>query len=103
MTYETFIEEQEEGEVRLRFCQAPGAAWDNATLLALVEATLRAAAGDLALSHLNVTVLKPPQDADVLGLGRVIKRLGDSAHAEVWLFSHAVIEPMLHATATLTR
>jgi hypothetical protein len=22
-------------------------------------------------------------------------------HAEAWLFSHAVVEPMLHATATL--
>jgi hypothetical protein len=103
VSYETFVEEQEEGEARLRFSQAPGAPWSNATLLALVDATLRAVAGDLALSHLSVTALKVPQDADVVGLGRVINRDGAAVHVEVWLFSHAVIEPMLHATATFRR
>ena len=101
MSYETWVEEQEEGEARLRFVRPAGERWESATLLALVDAVLRAAAGDGALSHLNVTVLKPAQDADVVGLARVIKRDGASLHAEAWLFSHAVVDPILHATATL--
>ncbi len=55
------------------------------------------------VSHLNVTVLRTAQLADVIALSRVIRRDGDSVHAETWLFSHAVVEPMLHATATLLR
>jgi acyl-coenzyme A thioesterase PaaI-like protein len=101
VSYETFVEEQEEGEARLRFVRPAGEAWDSATLLALVDAVLRAAAGQGALTHLNVTVLKPAQDADVVGLARVIKRDGGTVHAEAWLFSHAVVDLFLHATATL--
>ena len=54
-----------------------------------------------SLSHLNVTVLRAPHDADVIALSRVIRRDGPVAHAEAWLFSHAVVEPMLHATAVV--
>ena len=54
-----------------------------------------------SLTHLSVTVLRAPQDADVIALSRVIRRDGGTVHAEAWLFSHAVVEPMLHATATL--
>jgi hypothetical protein len=103
VSYETFVEEQEDGEARLRFSRPAGEVWNTATVLALVDAVLRAAAGDAVLSHLNVTVLKPALDADVVGLGRVIKRNGGTVHAEAWLFSHAVIDPILHATATLRR
>jgi hypothetical protein len=105
VSYETLVEEQEVGEARLRFVRtgdkAAGEPWDSAALLALVDAVLRAAAGHATLSHLNVTVLKGAQDADVVGLARVIKRDGSHVHAEAWLFSHAVVEPILHATATL--
>ena len=101
MSYETLVEEQEKGEARLRFVRPAGEAWDSASLLALVDTVFRAAAGGGTLSHLNVTVLKAAQDADIVGLARVIKRDGSNVHAEAWLFSHAVVEPMLHATATL--
>ena len=77
--------------------------WSTPALLSLVDTALRAAAGVTArLSHLNVTVLRPAQEADVIALARVIRRDGEVVHAEAWLFSHAVIEPMLHATASLS-
>ena len=98
------VEECEDQDVRLRFSLANGEAWSTPALLSLVDIALRAAAGlEARLTHLNVTVLKPAQAADVLALSRVIRRDGDSIHAEVWLFSHAVIDPMLHATASLRR
>ena len=72
-------------------------------LLALAEASLRAAAGVAATTtHLNVTVIRPALAADVLALARVIRRDRGLIHAEAWLFSHAVVEPMLHATASLS-
>ena len=88
--------------MRLRFSPAPGIEWTTAALLSLVDTSLRAAAGlEARVSHLSVTVLRPAQAADVVALSRVIRRDGDACHAESWLFSHAVVEPMLHATATL--
>lgn len=97
-----FVEESQDQDIRLRFSLAAGEAWSMPALLSLVDTALRAAAGlEAQITHLNVTVLKPAQEADVLALSRVIRRDGGSAHAEVWLFSHAVIDPMLHATATL--
>ena len=100
--HDIFVEECQDQDVRLRFSVKPGERWSNAALLSLVDTSLRAAAGLAAtLSHLNVTVLRPAQDADVIALSRVIRRDGRMVHAEAWLFSHAVVEPMLHATATL--
>jgi hypothetical protein len=101
--WETWIEEQEEGEARLRFVRPAGEPWDDGDLLALVEATLKKALGEATLTHLGLTVLRPVQDADVVGLARLIKREGATLHAEAWLFSHAVVEPILHATASLVR
>jgi hypothetical protein len=90
-----FVEECRD-DVRLRFSPGPDGQWSSAAL--------RAASGlEAALTHLNVTVLKPAQAADVIALARVIRRDGPSLHAEAWLFSHAVVDPMLHATATLKR
>jgi hypothetical protein len=100
--HEVFVEECQDQDVRLRFSPAAGAGWTMAALLSLVDTSLRAASGlESHVSHLNVTVLRPAQAADVISLSRVIRRDGDRIHAETWLFSHAVIEPMLHATATL--
>lgn len=100
--HDVFVEECQDQDVRLRFSPAAGSEWTTAALLSLVDTSLRAAAGlEACVSHLNVTVLRPAQVADVLALSRVIRRDGGSVHAETWLFSHAVIEPMLHATATL--
>jgi hypothetical protein len=97
-----FVEECQDQDVRLRFSLAAGEAWSTPVLLSLVDTALRAAAGlEARLTHLNVTALKPAQEADVLALSRVIRRDDGSIHAEAWLFSHAVIDPMLHATATL--
>jgi hypothetical protein len=102
--HEVFVEECQDQDVRLRFSLAAGSEWTTAALLSLVDTSLRAAAGlEAGVSHLNVTVLRPAQAVDVLALSRVIRRDGDSVHAETWLFSHAVVEPMLHATATLRR
>jgi hypothetical protein len=97
-----FVEECQDQDIRLRFSLAAGETWSMPALLSLVDTALRAAAGlETQLTHLNVTVLKTAQDADVLALSRVIRRDGGSIHSEAWLFSHAVIDPMLHATATL--
>ncbi len=102
--YDVFVEECQDQDVRLRFSPPAGGNWSTAALLSLVDTSLRAAAGlQSRMSHLNLTVLRPAQVADVISLSRVIRRDGDSIHAETWLFSHAVVEPMLHATATLRR
>jgi hypothetical protein len=100
--HDVYVEECQDQDVRLRFSPAAGAEWTTAALLSLVDTSLRAASGlEARVSHLNVTVLRPAQAADVIALSRVIRRDGDRVHAETWLFSHAVIEPILHATATL--
>ena len=100
--HDVFVEECDGQDVRLRFSLAPGERWTNGILLSLVDTSLRAAAGlELDLSHLAVTVLRLAQDADVISLSRVIRRDGAVAHAETWLFSHAVVEPVMHATASL--
>jgi hypothetical protein len=100
--YELFVEECQDQDVRVRFSPAKGEVWSTAALLMVAETSLRAAAGPQArLSHLNITVLRPAQQADVLALSRVLRRNRGIVHAEAWLFSHAVVEPMLHVTATL--
>ncbi len=100
--HEVFVEECQDQDVRLRFSLKPGEKWSDAALLSLVDTSLRAAAGvSLSLTHLNVTVLKAALDADVIALSRVLRRDGAVIHAEAWLFSHAVVDPMLHATASL--
>lgn len=102
--HDVFVEECQDQDIRLRFSLRPGGTWSSAALLSLVDTSLRAAAGVASsLSHLSVTVLKPPLEADVIALSRVIRRDGQTAHAEAWLFSHAVVDPMLHATASLRR
>lgn len=99
--HDVFVEECGDQDVRLRFSLASGERWTSAALLALVDTSLRAAAGvGLTLSHLSVTVLRPARDLDVIALSRVIRRDGAVSHAEAWLFSHAVVEPMVHATAS---
>lgn len=98
-----FVEECQDQDVRLRFSPAAGESWSTPALLSLVDTALRAASGVTAeLSHLNVTILRPAQAADVISLSRVIRRDGDQVHAEAWLFSHAAVDPMLHATASLS-
>jgi len=94
-----FVEESGDQDVRLRFSPA---ICSTAAMLALTEIALRAAAGvEASVVTLNVTMLRPAQQADVISLSRVLRRERDTVHAEAWLFSHAVIEPVLHATATL--
>ena len=102
--HDVFVEECQDQDVRLRFSLKPGETWSSAALLSLVDTSLRAAT-DLAssLANLNVTVLRAAHDADVIALSRIIRRDGDVVHAEAWLFSHAVVEPMLHATASLRK
>jgi hypothetical protein len=100
--YELFVEEAQDQDVRVRFSPPAGEGWSTAALLTVVETSLRAAAGvDASITHLSVTRIREAQPADIIALSRVIRRDGDVAHAETWLFSHAVIEPMLHATASL--
>ena len=97
-----FVEECQDQDIRLRFSLASGEAWSMPALLSLAHTALRAATGlETVLTHLNVTVLRPAQAADVVALSRVIRRDGGTVHAEAWLFSHTVIDPMLHATASL--
>jgi len=102
--HDVFVEECQDQDIRLRFSLKPGETWSSAALLSLADTSLRAAAGmDSSLSHLNVTVLRPTNEADVIALSRVIRRIGETIHAETWLFSYAVVEPMLHATGSLLR
>ena len=102
--FDVFVEEFDGQDLRLRFSPAAGEGWTSAALLSVADTALCAAAGvDHMLSHLNVTVMREAQAADVISLSRVIRRDGDVVHAEAWLFSHAPIEPMLHATATLKK
>ena len=99
--YELFVEEAQDQDVRIRFLP-PAEGWSTAALLAVVDTALRAAAGvEATVTHLAATRLREPQAADVIALSRVIRRDRGTVHAEAWLFSHAVIEAMLHATATL--
>ena len=99
--YGLFVEEAQDQDVRVRF-SPPAEGWSTAALLAIVETSLRAVAGvDAAITHLMLTRLRDAQPADVIALSRIIRREGDIIHAETWLFSHAVVEAMLHATATL--
>ena len=101
--YELFVEQCQDQDVRVRFSPAKGEGWSTAALLAIAETSLRAAAGVAStLVHLNVTVLKTAHDADVIALSRVLGRDGGTIHVEAWLFSHAVVDPMLHATASLS-
>jgi hypothetical protein len=102
--YDLFVEECQDQDVRLRFSPTNGKGWSMPALLALVDTALRAAAGvDASVVNLSLTVLRGAQQADVIALSRVIRDTNDATHAEAWLFSHAVVEPMLHATATLMR
>jgi len=97
-----FVEECQDQDIRLRFSPPTDGRWSMPSLLALVDIALRAASGVTAeISHLNVTVLKPAQAAEIVSLSRVIRRDGDRLHAEAWLFSHAAVDPVLHATASL--
>lgn len=99
--YDLFVEEAQDQDVRIRF-SPPAEGWSTAALLTIVETSLRAvAAVEAAVTHLTVTRLREPQAADIIALSRVIRRERDTVHAECWLFSHAVVEAMLHATATL--
>ncbi|WP_139374127.1 hypothetical protein [Enhydrobacter aerosaccus] len=100
--YGLVVEECGDQEVRLRFPERPRA-WTMPALLAALDASLRAAAGaDAEVTHLALTVLRPVQQADIVTLSRVLRRDRDTIHAETWLFSHAPIQPILHATATLS-
>ena len=100
--YELFVEEAQDQDVRVRFSPPKGEGWSMAALLAVTEVSLRAAAGPhTRVSHLNVTRIRDAQAGDVIALSRVIRRDRDVVHAEAWLFSHAVVEAMVHATATL--
>lgn len=101
--YDVFVEEAQDQDIRLRFSLASGESWTTPALLTLVDTALRAATDiEATISHLNVTAIRPAEAADVIALSRVIRRNGDTAYAEVWLFSHTVVEAMLHAAATLT-
>jgi hypothetical protein len=102
--YDVFVEECQDQDVRLRFSPRKDEAWSMPALLALVDTSLRAAAGvDASIRNLSLTVLREAQQADVIALSRAIRCTSDATHAEAWLFSHAVVEPLLHATATLSR
>ena len=101
--HDVFVEECQDQDVRLRFSTAGDERWSMPALLALVDASLRAVVAiDATVINLNVTVLRRALEADVLALSRVIRRDRGMVHAEAWLFSHAVVEPMLHATASLS-
>jgi hypothetical protein len=98
------VEEIEDQDVRLRFPGGAGGG-SQARLLAFVDSALRAVAlpAEIVLSNLNVTFLKAAGEGDTIALTRVIRKDRYTIHAEVWLFSHAAIDAVVHATATLGR
>src|ERR1700749_2113870 len=80
--HDVFVEECQDQDIRLRFSLKPGETWTSAAILSLVDTSLRAAAGlDAQLSHLNVTLLRPAHDADVIALSRVLRQAGETVHA----------------------
>ena len=98
-----FVEEAQDQDVRVRF-SPPAEGWSMAALLTVAETSLRAAAGVEALiANLSVTRLRDAQRADIIALSRILRRDGGVIHAEAWLFSHAVVEATVHATATLRK
>lgn len=108
-----YVEECQDQDVRLRFPFAahfigPGDIFSGPALLSFTDtalfAAVQAAVGPAQLgltSNLSVTFLRPAQAADVIAVSRVIRKGRSIAHAEAWLFSHAVVDAVLHATATL--
>jgi len=102
----------EEGEIRLRFPFAaenvgPGGIFSGPLLLSFCDTAIFAAAqldlpaNEIALtSTLNVAFLRPAKATDMVALSRVLRRGRRLVHAEAWLFSHAAVEPVAHATAT---
>jgi hypothetical protein len=99
-----FVEDCRDQDIRVRF-SLPAQGWSTAALLAVTDASLRAAVagGRATLTHLSVTMIRPAQHADIFALSRVIRRDRETLHVETWLFCHAVVEPMLHATASLRK
>jgi uncharacterized protein (TIGR00369 family) len=106
------VESFEGGEVRLRFpfdpsFIGPGDVFSGPTLLSFADTAVYAAAqaayGAAALpltSTINVAFLQAAQASDIVALSRVIKRGKRLAHVEAWLFNHAAIDPITHATAS---
>ena len=85
----------------------PDGIFSGPTLLGFADTALYAAAqaatGDSVralVATMSVTFLKPAMAADVIAIARVISRTARTAHLEAWLFSHAAVDPILHATAT---
>jgi hypothetical protein len=101
--HDLFVEDCRDQEIRVRF-SPPAEGWSTAALLAVADVSLRATGGgEATITHLNVTMIRPAQQADIFALSRLIRRDREILHAEAWLFCHAVVEPMLHATASLRR
>ena len=106
------VDEIEEGEIRLRFpfdpaCVGPGGIVSGPLLLSFADTAIFAAAqsslpsGEIALtSTLNVAFLRPAKPTEIVALSRLLRRSRAMLHAEAWLFNHAAVEPILHATAS---
>jgi len=106
------VDEIEEGEIRLRFpfdpaCVGPGGIVSGPLLLSFADTAIFAAAqsslpsGEIALtSTLNVAFLRPAKPTEIVALSRLLRRGRAMLHAEAWLFNHAAVEPILHATAS---
>lgn len=110
--HDVAVETVDEGEVRLRFpfrpdYLGPGDIYSGPLLLSFADTAIYAAAqlgleeGRIALtSTLNVAFLKRAAAGDIVTLSRVLRRGRRLIHAEAWLFDHAAVEPVGHATAS---
>lgn len=106
------VEESDGEGVRLRFplrpeFVGPGRVFSGPTLLGFADTAMFAAvqirldAGRVALmSTVSATFVRAAEAADIVVLARAIRVGRTLANAEAWLFGHAVVEPVLHATAT---
>jgi len=108
------VEEAQDQDVRLRFpftpsLVGPGDIFSGPALLGFADtamfAAILAATGGQSLgivASMNATFLRPMAASDAIAIARVIRKGKRTAHAEAWLFDHAPIEAVLHATATCT-
>jgi uncharacterized protein (TIGR00369 family) len=106
------VEEAQDQDVRLRFpfkpaLLGPGAVFSGPALQGFAEtamfAAVLAATNGLSLcmtATMNTTFLRPMPATDAIVIARVLRKGARSAHAEAWLFDHAPIEAVLHATAS---
>lgn len=110
--HDVVVEDAQDQDVRLRFpfrpaLLGPSDIFSGPALHGFVDtamfAAILAATGGRSLgmtATMSATFLRPMPASDAIVIARVIRKGRRMAHAEAWLFDHAPIEAVLHATAS---